>query len=85
MDLLGIQKYSTGDVHDSTLGKFFRITTAKFSLKQDIVNFIPLRAIHTWELLGVNYCMNFSVHEITKKSEYTAHYLIFQSRQKLIK
>ena len=33
----------------------------------------PLRSIHTCDLLGVNYCVNFPRHAIAKNG-YTAHY-----------
>ena len=43
-----------------------------------------LGSIHTRDLLGVNYCVNFSVQAI-RKNEYKTHYLTFQSTQKVDK
>ena len=40
--------------------------------------------IHTWDLLGVNYCMVFSVNTIAKNL-YTIHYWTVQSMQQFIK
>ena len=45
---------------------------------------LPLGSIHTCNLLGLNYCVNFSVHTIDK-SEYSIHYWTFQTMQKLTK
>ena len=35
------------------------------------------RSIHTCDLLGVNYCVNFSVHAI-KRNWYTVHTKVYQ-------
>ena len=43
-----------------------------------------LGLIHTYDYLGVNYCVNFSVHAIAKNG-YITHYWTFQSTQKLTK
>ena len=43
-----------------------------------------LELIHTSDLLGVNYCVNFSVHTFMKNG-YTTHYCTFQFMQKLTK
>ena len=45
---------------------------------------IPKGPIHTCDLLGVNDCVNRSVHKIVE-SWYTTHYWTFQSKQKLTK
>ena len=38
-----------------------------------VILYPPSRSVLTYDLLGVNYCMNFSVHAIVKNG-YTTHY-----------
>ena len=60
------------------LGFFFilrQFISEKFGYCMD-----PLGFIHTLDLLGVNDCVNFSVHVIVK-SRYTTDYSTFQSTQ----
>ena len=47
-------------------------------------HFRNLGSIHTFDLLGLHYCVKFLAHAITKNG-YTIHYWTFQYRQKFTK